>query len=56
MNEDQVKGNIKDKAGKVQEKVGEAVDSKEQQAKGTKKQVEGQTQEKWGDAKDAVDK
>jgi uncharacterized protein YjbJ (UPF0337 family) len=56
MNQDQMKGNVKDAAGKVQQKAGEAFDSKEQQAKGLKKQVEGKAQEKWGDAKDVVDK
>lgn len=56
MNQDQVKGNMKDAAGKVQEKAGQVFDNKEQQGKGVNKQVEGKTQEKWGDAKDAVDK
>ncbi|HVL75388.1 MAG TPA: CsbD family protein [Noviherbaspirillum sp.] len=55
MNQDQVKGNMKDAAGKVQEKAGEVFNSPEQEAKGIKKQVEGKTQEKWGDAKDVVD-
>lgn len=55
MNQDQVKGNMKDAAGKVQEKAGQVFDSKEQQAKGLKKQVEGKTQETWGDTKDAMD-
>lgn len=55
MNQDQVKGNMKDAAGKVQEKAGEAFDSKEQQAKGLQKQAEGKTQKTWGDVKDAVD-
>jgi uncharacterized protein YjbJ (UPF0337 family) len=54
MNTDQVKGTAKDIAGKVQEGVGKAVDSKEQQAKGLEKQVEGKGQKTLGDAKDIV--
>ena len=52
MNKDQVKGAIKDAAGKVQEKAGQAVGSKEQQAKGIAKQVEGKTQGQVGSAKE----
>jgi len=54
MNTDQVKGTAKDIAGKVQEGVGKAVDSKEQQAKGLEKQVEGKGQKTLGDAKDII--
>ncbi|WP_194715703.1 CsbD family protein [Noviherbaspirillum soli] len=54
MNTDQIKGTAKDIAGKVQEGVGKAIDSKEQQAKGLEKQVEGKTQKTVGDAKDIV--
>jgi uncharacterized protein YjbJ (UPF0337 family) len=54
MNKDQVKGSLKDAAGKVQEKAGEIVGSTEQQAKGIAKQVEGKTQKGYGDAKEAV--
>jgi len=60
MNSDQVKGAVKDAAGKVQQKTGEAIGSTEQQAKGLAKQVEGKTQKNVGDAKevlkDAIDK
>ena len=60
MNTDQVKGAVKEAAGKVQSKTGEMIGSKEQQAKGMAKQAEGKTQKKVGDAKevlkDAVDK
>ena len=60
MNKDQVKGTVKDIAGKVQEKTGQALGSKEQQVKGVVKQVEGQSQKAKGNAKevlkDAVDK
>lgn len=54
MNTDQVKGVAKDIAGKVQEGVGKAVDSKEQQAKGLEKQVEGKGQKALGDAEEVV--
>jgi len=39
MNSDQIKGTIKDAAGKVQRKAGEAVGSPKQQVKGTRKQA-----------------
>ena len=54
MNKDQVKGTVKDIAGKVQEKTGQALGSKEQQAKGIGKQVEGQTQKAKGNAKEML--
>ena len=53
MNSDQVKGSVKDVAGKVQRKVGEAIGSTEQQVKGAAKQVEGKTQKAVGDVKEA---
>ncbi|MFC3107814.1 CsbD family protein [Undibacterium arcticum] len=56
MNKDQVKGAVKDAAGKVQQKVGEVAGSKEQQAKGLEKQVEGQAQKTVGDVKHAIKK
>ena len=60
MNTDQVKGALKEAAGKVQSKTGELIDSPEQQVKGMIKQAEGKTQKNLGDAKevlkDAVDK
>ncbi|MEO8656011.1 MAG: CsbD family protein [Ramlibacter sp.] len=54
MNKDQVKGAVKDVAGKVQEKTGEVIGSAEQQAKGIAKQVEGKTQKAVGDVKELV--
>ena len=54
MNEDQIKGVAKDIAGKVQETVGQAIDSKDQQAKGLEKQVEGKAEKTLGDAKEVV--
>ena len=60
MNKDQVKGTVKDIAGKMQEKTGQALGNTSQQVKGVVKQAEGQSQKAKGDAKevlkDAVDK
>ncbi len=56
MNKDQVKGSMKEAAGKVQEKTGEVVGSKNQQAKGMAKEVEGKGQKAAGDVKDAIKK
>ena len=60
MNSDQVKGAVKQAAGKIQEKAGKATGSTEHQAKGLAKQVEGRVQKGYGDtkeaAKDAIDK
>mgnify|MGYP002357724167 FL=1 len=54
MNTDQVKGALKEAAGKVQQKTGEVINSPEQQAKGIAKQVEGNVQKNYGDAKEAL--
>lgn len=54
MNKDQVKGVIKDAAGKVQETAGEVIGSKEQEAKGLMKQGEGKVQKAYGDAKETL--
>jgi uncharacterized protein YjbJ (UPF0337 family) len=54
MNKDQVAGTAKDIGGKIQEKAGEVVGSKEQQAKGLANQVEGKVQKNVGDVKEAV--
>ena len=53
MNTNQVKGAIKDVAGKAQEKIGNAIDSDKQRAKGLSKQVEGKVQKKVGDVQEA---
>lgn len=52
MNKDQVKGSVKQAAGKVQQKTGEAIGSEKQQVKGIAKQVEGKVQKGIGDLKD----
>ncbi len=54
MNTDQVKGALKEAAGKVQQKTGEVLNSPEQQVKGAAKQVEGSVQKNYGDAKEDI--
>ena len=54
MNKDQVKGTIKEAAGKVQESVGRATNSPDQQLKGLGKQVAGNVQKNVGDAKETL--
>jgi uncharacterized protein YjbJ (UPF0337 family) len=54
MNKDQVKGAVKDAAGKVQSKTGEIIGSPEQQGKGMAKQAEGKAQKRMGDAKEVL--
>jgi uncharacterized protein YjbJ (UPF0337 family) len=54
MNEDQVKGTLKDIGGKIQETAGKVTGSTETQAKGLANQVEGKTQANLGDAKEVV--
>lgn len=53
MNKNQVKGTMKDVAGKAQQKAGEITGSKKQQIKGLKKQAEGKIEKGAGDAKKA---
>ncbi|MFZ6734128.1 CsbD family protein [Undibacterium sp. Ji42W] len=54
MNSDQIKGEAKKVAGKVQEEAGKLVGSKEQQVKGAAKQVEGSVQKGFGNLKEAL--
>jgi len=54
MNKDQVKGTLKDAAGKAQETTGKITGSTEQQVKGINKQAEGQMQKAVGDVKEAI--
>jgi uncharacterized protein YjbJ (UPF0337 family) len=54
MNKNQVKGAVKDIAGKVQEEVGKLVGSNEQQAKGLSKQISGKAEKVYGEAKAVV--
>ena len=56
MNRDQVKGTMKDVAGKIQRKVGEITGSTSQQIKGGIKQVAGKAQKAVGNVRDDADK
>ena len=55
MNSNQVKGAVKEVAGKVQRKTGEAIGSTEQKVKGAARQVAGKAQKLTGDAQEAVE-
>ena len=54
MNKDQVKGAVKDIAGKVQEEAGKLAGSKEQQVKGLNNQIAGKAEKAFGDAKEVL--
>ena len=54
MNSNQVKGSVKDAAGKAQRKAGEAMGSTEQQVKGAARQAEGKVQKAAGDVQEGV--
>ena len=54
MNKDQVKGAVKEAAGKLQQKTGKILGSKKQQAKGLTLKTEGMAQKKVGDASEAL--
>jgi uncharacterized protein YjbJ (UPF0337 family) len=54
MNKDQIEGKLKNIGGKIQEEVGDVIDSPEQEAKGLANQAEGKVQEKVGDLKEAA--
>jgi len=54
MNNDRVKGKVKDVAGRVERQAGEWTGDTEAQVKGAMKQAEGKAQNAWGKAKDAV--
>jgi uncharacterized protein YjbJ (UPF0337 family) len=55
MNRNQVKGTVKDIAGKVQEKFGQMTGSTSQQAKGVAKQAEGKVQKGVGNVEQAAE-
>ena len=48
MNKNQIEGNLKEVAGKVQQRVGKATGNSNQQVKGVAKQIEGKTQKGLG--------
>lgn len=54
MNKDQIKGAIKDSAGKIQQEAGHLTGSQEHEAKGVGKQVEGTVQKGVGDLKQNI--
>lgn len=54
MNKDQVKGETKDIAGKIQEEAGKVTGNTTQQVKGLAKQVEGKVQKGVGDVREIV--
>jgi len=54
MNRNQIKGAVKDIAGKLQEEAGKLFGSKEQQVKGLKKQISGKAEKDFGDAKEVI--
>lgn len=54
MNKDQVKGAVKEAAGKLQAKVGDVTGNVGQQIKGLSKEAAGKIQRTLGNAKEAV--
>lgn len=54
MNKDQVRGVLKDMAGKLQEQTGKLFGSLELQRKGVCKQIEGQAQKSVGDVDEVL--
>ena len=56
MNEDQVKGKVKDVAGRIERQAGEWTGDPDKQVDGALKQVEGKVQNAWGNAKDDAKK
>lgn len=60
MNKDQVKGRVKEAAGKIKEETGDALDNKRMENEGRADKVKGQAQGGYGDAKektkDQIDK
>jgi uncharacterized protein YjbJ (UPF0337 family) len=53
MNKDQVKGKVKDIAGRIERQAGEWTGDEKKEAHGTMKQTEGKIQNAWGNVKDA---
>ncbi len=56
MNKDQMKGAMKDMAGRAQRKMGQASDSPKQTLKGAAKQAEGKVQKAAGDVREGQKK
>lgn len=55
MNEQQVKGKLKEGAGEVQEHVGRALGNDKQEVKGHAREMEGKAEKKLGDLKEAAE-
>lgn len=56
MNRDQIRGGLKDTAGKIQRKFGQLFGSNRLETRGVMTQAEGKTQEKTGDVTDTLGK
>ena len=56
MNENKIKGGMKEAAGKVQKEFGKAVDSPKHQIEGGMKELAGKTQKAAGDIEDKAKK
>jgi uncharacterized protein YjbJ (UPF0337 family) len=56
MNKDQVKGKVKDVAGRIERQAGEWTGDEKKEVHGTTKQAEGKIQNAWGNVKDASKK
>ena len=56
MNEEQVKGKIKEGVGEAQEHLGRVTGNREQEARGHAREQEGKVQKKVGDVEEGVDK
>jgi uncharacterized protein YjbJ (UPF0337 family) len=54
MNKNQIEGSVKKVAGKIQQKVGEAVGNTDQHMKGAGKRIEGTFQKGVGDVEQAL--
>jgi uncharacterized protein YjbJ (UPF0337 family) len=54
MNKDQIKGGMKEAAGKAQKEFGKAVDSPKHQIQGGMKEVAGKTEKAVGDIKETA--
>ncbi|HYD81715.1 MAG TPA: CsbD family protein [Paucimonas sp.] len=56
MNRDQIRGGLKDAAGKFQRKFGQLFGSGKQEMQGTETQAEGKTQKTVGNVTDTLDR
>ena len=56
MNDEQVKGKVKEGVGEAQEHLGRVTGNREQEARGHAREQEGKVEKKVGDLKDGVEK